>query len=177
MDNPFASGHRQLFDAQTSGLSAAWRSAAEESARLPLRAKHAARSASVRPVLLSTMALFCATLAIALVFGAALGAWAPDPLGAIARLPSSTPADSIGWSAAALMVATFSCRDPLWMRPLAVCTNAAFIGYACFAALAPVLVLHALLLPINLLRWRQSLRASRDGIRRVRRGFLEDPVY
>jgi hypothetical protein len=159
----------------------AWRRAAEESTRIPPKAKRAARGASVRPVLLSAMALLCATLAIALaialVFGAALGAWAPDPFGAIARLPSSTPADSIGWSAAALMVATFSCRDPLWMRPLAVCTNAAFIGYACFAALAPVLVLHALLLPINLLRWRQSLRASREGIRRVRRGFRTDAVY
>ena len=86
-------------------------------------------------------------------------------------------ADTLGWSAAALMVVTFSCRDPRRMRPLAVCTNLAFIGYACSAGLAPVLALHALLLPINLLRWRQSLRASRDGIRRVRRGFRADPVY
>jgi hypothetical protein len=62
----------------------------------------------------------------------------------------------LGWIAAALMVATFSCRNPLWMRPLAVSTNLAFIGYACVAGLAPVLALHALLLPINLLRWWQS---------------------
>jgi len=67
-------------------------------------------------------------------------------------------ADTLGWSAAGLMVATFSCRNPLWMRPLAVCTNVAFIGYACSAGLAPVLALHALLLPINLLRWWQSAR-------------------
>jgi hypothetical protein len=66
------------------------------------------------------------------------------------------PADTLGWIAAALMVITFSCRNPLWMRPLAVCTNLAFIGYACVAGLAPVLALHALLLPINLLRWWQS---------------------
>lgn len=67
-------------------------------------------------------------------------------------------ADTLGWSAAGLMVATFSCRNPLWMRPLAVCTNVAFIGYACSAGLTPVLALHALLLPINLLRWWQSAR-------------------
>lgn len=63
-----------------------------------------------------------------------------------------TPVDILGWSAALLMVATFSCRDPLWMRRLAVCTNLAFIGYACVAWLPPVLALHALLLPINLMR-------------------------
>jgi hypothetical protein len=71
------------------------------------------------------------------------------------------PADTLGWIAAALMVATFSCRDPLWMRPLAVCTNLAFIAYACIAGLAPVLALHALLLPINLMRWWQSAREYR----------------
>ncbi len=51
-------------------------------------------------------------------------------------------ADTLGWSAATLMVATFSCRDPPWMRPLAVCTHLAFIGYACSAGLPPVLALH-----------------------------------
>jgi hypothetical protein len=84
-------------------------------------------------------------------------------------------ADPLGWSAAALMVATFSCRDPSWMRPLAVCTNVAFIAYATSAGLAPVLALHALLLPINLLRWRQSVRGpthrhlgrAGDGSRRT----------
>ncbi len=70
------------------------------------------------------------------------------------------PADTIGWAAAALMIVTFSCRDPLWMRPLAVCTNLAFIGYASVAGLAPVLALHALLLPINLMRWWQCCRTS-----------------
>lgn len=75
------------------------------------------------------------------------------------------PADALGWSAAALMVATFSCRDARRMRPLAVATNLAFIGYALAASLAPVLALHALLLPINLWRWAEHRRdnAPPDG--------------
>jgi hypothetical protein len=40
------------------------------------------------------------------------------------------------------------------VRPLAVATNVAFIGYGALAALPPVLALH-LLLPVNLWRWAQ----------------------
>lgn len=68
--------------------------------------------------------------------------------------------DALGWTAAALMVATFSCREARHLRPLAVATNLAFIGYGLTAALLPVLVLHAALLPINLWHWWQSAGAS-----------------
>jgi hypothetical protein len=71
--------------------------------------------------------------------------------------------DFAGWTAAALMVATFSCRNPLWMRSLAVCTNLAFITYGVLASLAPVLALHSLLLPINVWRYRQCSHAQRAG--------------
>jgi hypothetical protein len=70
---------------------------------------------------------------------------------------SMTNAEIVGWTAAALMVATFSCRDALWMRRLAVCTNLAFICYALLASLAPILALHSLLLPINLWRYWQCI--------------------
>lgn len=63
--------------------------------------------------------------------------------------------DLLGWTAAALMVATFGCREARVMRPLAVATNVAFIGYGALAALPPVLALHLLLLPVNLWRWAQ----------------------
>lgn len=66
------------------------------------------------------------------------------------------PVDTLGWVAAALMVATFSCREARLLRALAVATNLAFIGYGAMAGLAPVLALHLLLLPINLWRWRQA---------------------
>ena len=74
--------------------------------------------------------------------------------------------DLLGWCASALMVATFSCRNPLWMRALAVCTNLAFIAYAVATGLPPVLALHALLLPINLMRWWQSRREAPPHERR-----------
>ncbi len=44
-------------------------------------------------------------------------------------------ADWLGWLAAALMVATFGCREARCMRPLAVATNLAFMGYGLTAAL------------------------------------------
>lgn len=71
-----------------------------------------------------------------------------------------TPSDSLGWSAAALMVATFCCRDTRRMRLLAAITNLAFIGYALTASLAPVLALHSLLLPVNLWRLAEACEAN-----------------
>lgn len=72
----------------------------------------------------------------------------------------SSQADLIGWTASALMVATFSCNERRHMRPLAVLTNVAFISYGAVAWLPPVLVLHLLLLPINLWRWAECVGAS-----------------
>lgn len=69
-------------------------------------------------------------------------------------------ADLLGWLAAALMVSTFACREPVRMRPLAVATNLAFIGYGMAAGLPPVLALHALLLPINVWHWWRAGRTS-----------------
>lgn len=86
-------------------------------------------------------------------------------------------ADAFGWSAAALMVCTFACRDARAMRPLAVATNLAFIGYGAMGSLAPVLALHALLLPINLWRWAECLGARefqmfRHALRGAARALL-----
>lgn len=81
-----------------------------------------------------------------------------------------TPSDLTGWCAAALMVATFACTEERHMRPLALATNIAFIGYAMLAGLLPVLAVHLLLLPINLwrccvLRVRSFARASAPAAR------------
>ncbi len=72
---------------------------------------------------------------------------------AVALPHLSLPPDLLGWIAALLMVATFSCRRPQPMRSLAVATNLAFIGYGLAASLPPVLALHLVLLPVNLWRW------------------------
>jgi hypothetical protein len=57
--------------------------------------------------------------------------------------------DSLGYLASMLVLATFCMRTMVALRAVAIGSNLAFIGYAASAGLAPVLVLHALLLPIN----------------------------
>jgi len=79
--------------------------------------------------------------------------------------------DTLGWAAAALMVATFSCREARHLRPLAVATNLAFVGYGAAAGLMPVLALHLLLLPINLWRWAQAVALSRRDVRQAAEQF------
>ena len=71
---------------------------------------------------------------------------------------TSFDAEFLGWMAAALMLATFSCKDARRMRPLAVTCNLAFIAYGLSASLAPVTVLHLVLLPINVWRWVECSR-------------------
>lgn len=67
----------------------------------------------------------------------------------------------IGYLASALVLATFCMRDMVALRCLAIASNLAFIAYGALADLGPVLVLHLLLLPVNVLRlvgWRASTR-------------------
>ena len=79
--------------------------------------------------------------------------------------------DLLGWMAAALMVATFACTQATRLRPLAVATNLAFIGYGAAAGLLPVLVLHLVLLPVNLWRWAQAVALSRQDVRQAAEQF------
>lgn len=78
--------------------------------------------------------------------------------------------DIAGWVAAALTLLTFSMQSMLALRLVAISANFAFITYGMLAALAPVLFLHLLLLPCNLVRLAQLLagrrRAARDDGRR-----------
>jgi hypothetical protein len=72
----------------------------------------------------------------------------------------------LGWLAAGLTLLTFACADMRRLRLLALGANAAFISYGWLAQLWPVLALHALLLPVNLLRLRQALAQARQRPRR-----------
>ena len=60
--------------------------------------------------------------------------------------------DIIGYLASALVFATFYVRTMMPLRILAIASNLAFITYAASEGLIPVLVLHAVLLPVNLAR-------------------------
>lgn len=64
--------------------------------------------------------------------------------------------DILGWLAAGLTVATFSCVQPVPLRLCALAANLAFIAYGISAGLWPVLALHAVLLPINARRLLQA---------------------
>ena len=70
---------------------------------------------------------------------------------------SSSLTELLGYAAAGLVLAAFSVRSITTLRSVAIASNLLFIAYAAFASLLPVLVLHALLLPLNLLRLRQAL--------------------
>jgi CRP/FNR family transcriptional regulator, cyclic AMP receptor protein len=64
-------------------------------------------------------------------------------------MPSTKP---IGDLASSLVFATFRLRLMLVVRALALAGNVAFVSYAYLGRLAPVLMLHALLLPMNAYR-------------------------
>jgi hypothetical protein len=67
----------------------------------------------------------------------------------------------LGYAAAGLVLATFSARSITALRVLAIASNVLFVAYAAGAHLMPVLILHALLLPINLARLGQALAEKR----------------
>ncbi len=60
-----------------------------------------------------------------------------------------------GYIASVLVFATFYMRTMLPLRIVAVASNLAFITYAAIDGLAPILILHSALLPLNLLRLMQ----------------------
>jgi hypothetical protein len=60
--------------------------------------------------------------------------------------------EAIGYSASALVLAAFCMRDMTALRGVAIASNLAFIAYGALAGLGPVLLLHLLLLPVNVLR-------------------------
>jgi hypothetical protein len=67
----------------------------------------------------------------------------------------------LGYAAAGLVVATFSARSITTLRALAIASNLLFIAYAASAGLLPVLLLHAVLLPLNVIRLRQAMAEGR----------------
>ena len=60
--------------------------------------------------------------------------------------------DAIGYLAASLVIATFCMRSMSGLRHVAIISNLAFITYGYLGDLMPVLLLHVVLLPVNILR-------------------------
>jgi cell shape-determining protein MreD len=71
-----------------------------------------------------------------------------------------TSIDALGYLAAALVLATFTARSMVALRALAIGSNIAFIAYGLSAALWPILLLHSIMLPLNLLRLREALGSA-----------------
>jgi|GEM_PF-3559964 hypothetical protein len=70
-------------------------------------------------------------------------------------------ADLSGWIASLLMLCTFLCQEALMLRTVAIAANVAFISYGALSGLAPVLVLHLLLIAVNIRRLAQTIAQSR----------------
>jgi hypothetical protein len=69
---------------------------------------------------------------------------------------SDLSTDLIGFAAAVLVLATFCMSSMSALRWMAIASNVAFIAYGYLGGLAPVLLLHALLLPVNVYRLAQA---------------------
>jgi CRP/FNR family transcriptional regulator, cyclic AMP receptor protein len=78
----------------------------------------------------------------------------------------------LGWAAAGFTLLAFSMRTMLPLRMAAIASNFFFIAYGALGGLTPVLVLHVLLLPFNLLRLVELLR-TRRAIERARKGAID----
>lgn len=66
--------------------------------------------------------------------------------------------NAVGYIACTLVLATFSMKTMWALRLTAIASNVAFIAYAELAHLPPILILHSVLLPLNLLRLKQELK-------------------
>jgi CRP/FNR family cyclic AMP-dependent transcriptional regulator len=68
----------------------------------------------------------------------------------------------LGYAASAAVLATFCMNTMIPLRILALISNVLFMLYGYFDGLLPVLVLHATLFPVNIVRLAQFQRLVRD---------------
>ena len=87
-------------------------------------------------------------------------------MSSLTDLAHITLIDGIGYLAAALVFASFYMKTMLPLRVVAITSNVVFMVYAVLDGAAPILVLHALLLPLNAIRLYQVLRL-RERVRRA----------
>ena len=74
------------------------------------------------------------------------------------------PNDFIGFAAALAVLASFSMSSIIQLRSVAILSNVLFITYGALGHIHPVLLLHAVLLPINLIKLHRISRLPQaDG--------------
>lgn len=66
--------------------------------------------------------------------------------------------DALGFAAAIFTLTAFAQKSMLPMRMAAIAANLCFIGYGALGPYYPVLLLHLILLPTNLLRLTEHVR-------------------
>ena len=71
-----------------------------------------------------------------------------------------------GYIAFALVFSAFYMKDMVSLRVLAICSNVAFLVFASSIHLVPVIVLHAVLLPLNV--WRLIAAIERRRVKPIR---------
>lgn len=69
----------------------------------------------------------------------------------------------LGWAAALAVLLAFWSRDGAWLRRFAIASNVLFIAYGLLLGALPVLVLHALLLPLNCVRLEEIQQRRRPA--------------
>ncbi len=79
--------------------------------------------------------------------------------------------DVLGYAASATVLATFCMSTMVPLRILALVSNVLFCSYGYFDHLYPVLILHIILFPINLVRLVQFQRPVRNAQNAHRDGF------
>ena len=60
--------------------------------------------------------------------------------------------NGLGFLACGLVLCTFAMTSMRWLRVVAMASNVCFVAYAWLMGLWPILLLHALLLPLNAVR-------------------------
>jgi hypothetical protein len=75
-----------------------------------------------------------------------------------------TTTDFAGYTASTMVLLTFITKDMRLLRVLAIFSNVAFITYGMLVWLPPVLFLHLLLLPVNVLRLHEILMMEDGGL-------------
>ena len=86
-----------------------------------------------------------------------------------------TDSEPLGYLASLLVLATFCMRGMVSLRMMVIASNLAFIGYAVLAGIHPVLVLHALLLPINVWSLVEAME-QRDAAQAPTRSQTSNPT-